>query len=323
MHIGKCTKHKTRHSSYLNSKNDLLRVLLRGIKNGMHASLCICVFVAIVNMQMIINYNTLTYANKYATANSTSVADIQKNYLKSVQLYRHCYHCNTLCTRCEWNLWNIHDKYFAFHGGNGGSSGGCGGGSGRLNTIHIIICRDLYEGVVNGRCLLGGVVMLSQKENHNLIIIICMHRSKFWIEKKINSQRQKIAAGISVRNLFEMNAPLKCYTRKTKAVGHFNGGVLVQKQDWFFDNLSAADEHYLVCLRVFEMGPHAMEKLLFKQHHSQRYWIIPLFIINKCICIILWTRLHTDQMTYSTPNYTNGRNIIDANFISSSLHEHI
>lgn len=140
--------------------------------------------------------------------------------------------------------------------------------------------------------------------------------------RKNNSQRQKIAAG-SVRNLFEMNAPLKCYTRKTKAVGHFNDGVLVQKQDWFFDNLSAADEHYLVCLRVFEMGPHAIEKLLFKQHHSKRYWIIPLFIINKCICMILWTRLHTDQMTYSTPNYTNGRNIIDANFISSSLHEHI
>lgn len=73
------------------------------------------------------------------------------------------------------------NKYFAFHGGNGGGSGsGSGGGeSGRLNTIHIIICRDLYEGVVNGRCLLGGVVMLSQKGNHNLIIIICMHCSKF------------------------------------------------------------------------------------------------------------------------------------------------
>lgn len=152
----------------------------------------VCVFVAIVNMQMIINYNTLTYANKYATANSTSVADIQKNYLKSVQLYRHCYHCNTLCTRCEWNLWNIHDKYFAFHGGNGGSSGGCGGGSGRLNTIHIIICRDLYEGVVNGRCLLGGVVMLSQKGNHNLIIIICMHRSKFLIEEKTTASAKRL-----------------------------------------------------------------------------------------------------------------------------------
>lgn len=42
VHIGKCTKHKTRHSSYLNSKNDLLRISLKGIKNGMHASLCIC-----------------------------------------------------------------------------------------------------------------------------------------------------------------------------------------------------------------------------------------------------------------------------------------
>lgn len=47
------------------------------------------------------------------------------------------------------------NKYFAFHGGNGGGSGSGGGEEGgRLNTIHIIICCDLYEGVVNGRCLL-------------------------------------------------------------------------------------------------------------------------------------------------------------------------
>lgn len=46
--VGK--KAKARHSLYLNSKNELLRAILKGIKNDM---MHVC---RVVNMQLLINY---------------------------------------------------------------------------------------------------------------------------------------------------------------------------------------------------------------------------------------------------------------------------